>query len=122
MKINKLTPIIYTKDIAETIDFYSTILGFQCVVEQKDWAILQLDNVEIMISIPNDHIPFDKAIFTGSFYFNIDDVNEFWNSVHNKVKLCYPIEDFEYDMREFGIYDNNNYLLQFGEAIENNKN
>lgn len=29
----------------------------------------------------------------------------------------YPIENFNYGMREFVIYDNNGYVLQFGEAV-----
>jgi hypothetical protein len=28
--------------------------------------------------------------------------------------VCYPIEDFDYGMRSFAIYDANGYLLQFG--------
>jgi hypothetical protein len=31
--------------------------------------------------------------------------------------VCYGIEDFFYGMREFAIYDNNGYLLQFGQPI-----
>lgn len=31
--------------------------------------------------------------------------------------LHYPVEDFGYGMREFAIYDNNGYLLQFGQEI-----
>ena len=27
-------------------------------------------------------------------------------------------EDFEHGMREFAIYDNNGYMLQFGQEIE----
>ena len=30
---------------------------------------------------------------------------------------CYPIEDFHYGMREFAIFDNNGYLLQFGQPL-----
>jgi hypothetical protein len=33
------------------------------------------------------------------------------------VKIAYPMEDFEYGMREFAIYDNNGYMLQFGAPI-----
>jgi len=33
----------------------------------------------------------------------------------DKVRVCYPLENFEYGMREFAIYDNNGYLLQFGQ-------
>ncbi len=35
-----------------------------------------------------------------------------------KSKICYSIENFEYGMREFAIYDNNDYVLQFGQEIK----
>jgi hypothetical protein len=28
-----------------------------------------------MIAAPNSHMPFETAVFTGSFYFNVDDVS-----------------------------------------------
>ena len=37
--------------------------------------------------------------------------------VKEKVKVVYPIENFEWEMREFAIYDNNGYMLQFGQDI-----
>lgn len=64
--------MIYTGDIPGTIDFYVKKLGFTCLANDPDggWARVQLDGVDIMISKPNDHIPFDKSTFTGSFYIN----------------------------------------------------
>jgi uncharacterized glyoxalase superfamily protein PhnB len=79
--------------------------------------MVQLDNAEFIISKPNDHIPFDKPTFTGSFYINTDNVDNIWDLIKEKVKICYPIENFEYGMREFAVYDNNGYLLQFGQEI-----
>ena len=35
----------------------------------------------------------------------------------DKCKVCYPIETFDYGMREFGVYDINGYLLQFGQPV-----
>lgn len=32
-------------------------------------------------------------------------------------RVCYAIENFGYGMREFGVYDNNGYLLQFGQPL-----
>ena len=52
--------------------------------------------------------------FTGSLYINPDDVDALWEQVKDKARVCYPIETFDYGMREFAIYDNNGYLLQFG--------
>jgi hypothetical protein len=40
-----------------------------------------------------------------------------WSRLKDRVKLCYPIETFDYGMREFAIYDNNEYILQFGQSV-----
>lgn len=122
MALNKLTPTLYTLDLEATINFYLDILGFVCLSYQPDWgwANLQIDDINLMISKPNDHIVFDKPFFTGSFYFTTDDVDSIWNRINKHVQICYPIEEFYYGMREFGVYDNNGYLLQFGQPIAGN--
>jgi uncharacterized glyoxalase superfamily protein PhnB len=119
MKLNSLTPIIYTADIQSTVDFYVKSLGFACLanVSEWGWARVKLDNAEIMISKPIDLCHFDKSTFTGSFYLNTDNVDEIWSKISTNVKVCYPIDNFDYGMREFAIYDNNGYLLQFGQDI-----
>ena len=59
----------------------------------------------------------DKIGFTGSFYFEIENAEEFWNILKNSVEIVYPLETFEWGMREFAIKDNNGYILQFGSKI-----
>lgn len=120
MKLTHLRPMLWTVELKETIDFYTSILGFVCAEYNEDWgwASLYKDSVELMLAKPNEHTPFEKPLFTGSFYFNTDNVDELWEHLKNKTKVCYPIEDFEYNMREFAIYDNNGYLLQFGKEIK----
>ncbi|MCB0664989.1 MAG: VOC family protein [Saprospiraceae bacterium] len=119
MKLSSLTPMLYTLEMQETIAFYSEILGFQCATYQEEWGWVSLhcDNIRIMFSLPNDHLPFTRPTFTGSFYFNTASVEEFYARIKNKVNLCYPMEDFDYGMREFAFWDNNGYLLQFGKEI-----
>ncbi|MNT82061.1 hypothetical protein D3C72_2217390 [compost metagenome] len=82
-----------------------------------NWALLRSGTIEIMFSHPVESITFETAQFTGSFYFNIDEVDNLWESLTGNVKICYEIETFEWGMREFAIYDNNGYVLQFGEKI-----
>ena len=41
-----------------------------------------------------------------------DQVNALWDRLKDRCKIEYPIEDFEYGMREFAIRDNSGYLLQ----------
>jgi uncharacterized glyoxalase superfamily protein PhnB len=119
MKINKLTPMLSTKKMRETVDFYTGILGFTCpnFVEDWGWAVVTHGEVEIMFCLPNAHLPFEKPIFTGSFYFNVENVDEIWEKLKDQAEISYPIEDFDYGMREFAVFDNNGYLLQFGQEI-----
>lgn len=75
--------------------------------------------LSLMLSLPNAHEPFAKIQFTGSFYFRIDNVDQFWEQIRDKAPVVYPIENFEYGMHEFAIRDNNGYILQFGQEIPN---
>jgi uncharacterized glyoxalase superfamily protein PhnB len=118
MKITGLVPMLRTHDVDVTVNFYRDLLGFECASRMEGWAALQKDAVEIMVAAPNAHEPFDKPSFTGSLYFRADDVDALWQQVKDKAKIVYPIEDFDYGMREFAILDNNGYLLQFGMPLE----
>lgn len=122
MKLYALRPIIYTKELDETILFYTDILDFELTNRNDEWgwASLQKDTVGIMLSKPNVHTSFQKPLFTGSFYFNTDDVDSLWEKLKDQAKVCYEIETFEWEMREFAIYDNNGYTLQFGQYIGEN--
>jgi len=46
-------------------------------------------------------------------------VADLWEDLKTKAKICYGIETFEWRMREFAICENNGYILQFGEPIDN---
>ena len=74
--------------------------------------------IEVRQSKPNEHTKYEKIGFSGSFYYNTDDVDGWWEKLKDKAEVAYGIENFEYGMREFAILDNNGYMLQFGQAIE----
>jgi uncharacterized glyoxalase superfamily protein PhnB len=119
MKLRELTPMLRTKDLQGSVDFYVRVLGFECEALSEDWgwASLERDEVVIMLALPNEHVPFDRPAFTGSLYIKTDDVDALWQQVKDKAEVCYPIENFEYGLREFAVFDNNGYLLQFGQEI-----
>ena len=120
MSLQNLRPMLWTADLAGSVVFYTSVLGFTAneINNDRGWASLSKDKVDLMLARPNEHTPYDKIGFTGSFYFTTDDVDEMWNELKDKVKVCYGIENFEWGMREFAVYDNNGYLLQFGQDIE----
>lgn len=118
-KLKFARPMFYTVDFDATLAFYIDVLGFKLEVrlDEFGWADLSRDDVEVMIAKPNAHMPFEKAAFTGSIYFNVEDVDALWDELKDKTKVCYPVETFSYGMREFAIFDNNGYLLQFGQQV-----
>ena len=115
-----LTPMLRTWDLSGSIRFYESLLGFTCERQTETWATLRRDQVEIMLSAPNAHEGDRSPSFTGSLYIRVDNVDTVWESIKDGAKVCYPIETFSYGMREFAIYDNNGYVLQFGQPVTNN--
>ena len=119
MKIESLIPMLRSWDLPATIDFYSRVLGFTCDAGRAElgWVSLSCGGASLMLSGPNAHEGDTSPSFTGSLYFRVGDVESLWSQLKDKVRVCYPLEDFEYGMREFAIYDNNGYLMQLGQEI-----
>lgn len=119
MIIRSLTPMIWTNAFQETIDFYTGRLGFVCGDRNDDWgwAGLYHGAIDLMVARPNAHTPFERPVFTGSFYFKVEDVDAWWEVVKDQVEIVYAPETFAWNMREFGIHDNNGYILQFGQDL-----
>lgn len=119
MRITALRPMLWTEDLHGTIRFYTETLGFTAdeVNGEWGWASLSIDDAFLMLATPNAHTPYDKIGFTGTFYFTTDDVDAMWVKLKDITNICYGIENFEHGMREFAIYDNNGYMLQFGQEI-----
>jgi uncharacterized glyoxalase superfamily protein PhnB len=123
MKFKVITPLMETKDLQETISFYKEILGFTLAGTfdhdgKTIWCRLYRDKVDIMFSLPNIEMNYGRILLSGSLYIYIDSVDEFWETIKDKVEVVYPPENFEYGMREFAIKDNNGYVLNFGESTE----
>ena len=100
----------------QSIEFYVEVLGFRCESAMEGWAMLVRDGAAVMLSAPNRHEGDVGPVFTGSLYVETDGVDALWERVKDRARVCYAPADFEYGMREFGIYDNNGYLIQFGQA------
>lgn len=118
MSVTGLTPMLETPDLPGTKAFYTGVLGFTCTADTPEWLSLTLGAVEVMFSGFNEHRGHTAPVFSGSLYFRVNDVDAFWVSYRDRAAVCYPLETFDYGMREFAIYDNNGYLLQFGQETE----
>ncbi|MEP7320878.1 MAG: bleomycin resistance family protein [Saprospiraceae bacterium] len=95
------------------------MLGFTCDAYEESWgwASLSLDTVSIMFTNPNPHRKLEKAIMSGSLYIRTNAVEAWWEKLKSACSVCYELEKFDYGMHEFAVYDNNGYLLQFGQEV-----
>src|SRR2546430_16868503 len=120
MKLLNLRPMIWVDNVKVTINYYKTILGFteSDFVESWHWGWVKRDGIMIMFT--NAHLS-GSPNFTGSFYFNVDNADEWYEFLKDKTEMFYDIENFEFGMREFAIKDCNGYILQFGQDIEEEK-
>lgn len=115
-----MIPMIWTGDLNQTVTFYVERLGFTCGEKNEEWgwASLHRDQCEVMVARPNAHAQFEKPVFTGSFYVRTDAVENLWEEVKDTVDVCYELETFDWGMKEFAIFDNNGYVIQFGQEME----
>jgi uncharacterized glyoxalase superfamily protein PhnB len=120
MKLDRLTPMLWTNDLKATLDFYQTVLGFELdeYNEGWGWCHLHRNSVNIMFTRPIDHSFYiDKPTLTGSLYLYTEEVDELWEKLKDHSNISYGIANFEHHMREFAILDNNGYMLQFGREL-----
>jgi uncharacterized glyoxalase superfamily protein PhnB len=119
MSVQLMSVILRADDLDGTAQFYCDVLGFSRTGEGKGFVGLTNGKAQIMLATPNAHEAWNGPAFTGSLYLYVDDVDSLWARLSVRTKICYPIESFDYGMREFAIYDNNGYVIQFGQATEN---
>ena len=126
--MNSLSPILWTKNLNETISFYETVLGFKGERNFPDFVSLTSGHVEIMFIVPQPEpeecdaedqgVFFPKPGLTGSIFIRTDRVDELWKSIQGKTLIKTPLANRSYFMRDFSILDNNGYELVFGQPID----
>jgi catechol 2,3-dioxygenase-like lactoylglutathione lyase family enzyme len=126
--MKRLSPILWTKDLEETISFYESVLGFKANSRFPNFVSLTREHVELMFVLPQDEPEdckdpndkeefFPKPLLTGSIFIVTDQIDELWESVKDKATIKSSIDNREYLMRDFSILDNNGYELVFGQDI-----
>ncbi len=137
MRVNKLTPNLEVRDIRETVNFYTSVLGFslnmavpitQDGIDQEFakgkeyvYALVSKDNVEFMFqrsdSFKNDvMLASDESLGASvTFYMEIEGLSSFYNQIKDKVTSITEPKLAWYGMNEFYIKDPNGYILGFAE-------
>lgn len=120
MTIDKLTPILYTNKVSETINFYKENLSFNVVAlmpekGEPEFAILSNRNIELMIQ--NDStISLGENKFI-SLYMDVDNLQKLFDRIKTKAQIIKPIDKTFYGTKEFTCKDNIGNTLTFAEHI-----
>ena len=113
-----VTPFLKTKDLAKTIDFYVSLLGF--VVDSK-WPAGNptnciLDNGHVHLAFGTDPQNwYSDPGLSGQLWIDVDNVMALHANLDGKVPVEWGPEVYDYGRREFAIKDCNGYLLTFSE-------
>jgi catechol 2,3-dioxygenase-like lactoylglutathione lyase family enzyme len=117
-EFNKVVPVLRVTDMPQSVDFYTKILGLQvCWRAASDGGgencMLWAGPVALLLST-GSHLG-DRPQFSGTLYFNMDGVQEFYDRIRERVEVVWPLEMMDYDQLEFGIHDPDGYTLAFAE-------
>jgi len=116
-------PVLKVADMHRAVDFYTSVLGFTiCWQAGNDGGgencMLAAGTTNLLLST-GSHLG-DKPHFTGTLYFNMVGVRDFFEKVKQKAQIVWPLETMDYGQTEFGIRDCDGYTLAFAEAVNEN--
>ncbi len=130
MQFQKLTPNLVVRDVAASMQFYKTVLGFQpaiTVPEQPPYVFGSVTSGSVEIFF-NDH----KAVaqeypslgakpIGGSLtlFIEVQGIEEVLAAVQKSgAKITMPLKDQFYGMREFAFEDPEGWILTIAERIQ----
>jgi uncharacterized glyoxalase superfamily protein PhnB len=127
MKFNKLTRNLVVRDVAGSIDFYKSVLGFQpaiTVPEQAPYVFGSVTNgaVEIFFNdqkaVAEDYPPLGAKPIGGALtlFIEVEGIEEILAKVKaSKAKVVMPLKTQFYGMREFAFEDPEGWIITIAE-------
>src|SRR4030081_3224018 len=117
----KVVPVLKVLDMQKSVAFYTGVLGFAVAWRAAsdgggENCMLQAGAADLLLST-DSHLG-DRPQFTGTLYFHMAGVQEFFERIRNRVEVVWPLETMDYGQKEFGIRDGDGYTLAFAEALE----
>jgi catechol 2,3-dioxygenase-like lactoylglutathione lyase family enzyme len=120
MRISNVIPQLRTTDLARSIDFYTTKVGFTLEFVHDDfYAGLRSGDRVIHLKLVDEADPSIEFVEHGDhfhLYLQTDDVAAVAEALaRNGVRLEQPVHDTAWGTRELVIRDDQGHTLYFGE-------
>lgn len=117
----QIVPVLKVSDMQRAVDFYTGVLGFKiCWRAANDGGgencMIEAGDATLLLST-GSHLG-DKPQFSGTFYFNMVGVQDFFDQIKQQAEIVWPLEKMDYGQTEFAIRDRDGYTLAFAEPDE----
>jgi catechol 2,3-dioxygenase-like lactoylglutathione lyase family enzyme len=120
-EFKRVVPVFKVLNLQKSVDFYTAILGFTVAWRSAndgggENCMLCAGGTSLLLST-GAHLG-DQPRFTGTLYFHMAGVREFFDRVKNHVEIVWPLETMDYGQLEFGMRDCDGYTLAFAEVVD----
>lgn len=115
-----VVPMIHVPDVSTTAEWYTSI-GFKLLRQNVEdgeinWAKLSFENSEVMFNAGGK--PSQEYRREVDLYILVDDVEDLYRRIRDRVEVVEAPYDAFYGMREFIIRDCNRFWVSFGQPIQ----
>jgi predicted enzyme related to lactoylglutathione lyase len=115
--VNRISPMLATDNMEETISFYQTVLGFAPTMKSPDYSIMERDGQTIHLQKAASEDVMKCVRQHTEIYIEVSGIHALWQHVKT-FKGRYKIRDLfdrDYGMTEFHIADPHGCLVFVGE-------
>jgi len=130
MKFQKLTPNLVVRDVAASMEFYRSVLGFQPAITVPDdppyvFGSVTRGGVEIFFNdkkaVAEDYPPLGARPAGGALtlFMEVEGIEEVLAAVQKSgAKIVMPLKQQFYGMREFAFEDPEGWIITIAERIK----
>lgn len=110
-----IIPILYSKDIVESIRYYTEVLGFESKWEWEepptfggvDWGEIRLFFCKDAQGSPGTWI-----------CINVENIDEYYETIKARgATIIWPPDDKPWGLREMLVQDPDGHMIRFGQGI-----
>jgi len=130
MKFQKLTPNLVVRDVAASMEFYRSVLGFEPAIKVPDeppyvFGSVTSGSVEIFFNdrkaVAEDYPPLGARPAGGALtlFMEVEGIEEVLAAVQKSgAKIVMPLKQQFYGMREFAFEDPEGWMVTVAERIK----
>jgi predicted enzyme related to lactoylglutathione lyase len=118
--VKRISPMLAVADMDQTLDFYTSLLGFAVIMKSPGYSIVERDGATIHFMKAADESVMDAVRGHAEIYIEVDDIQSLWEQVdaHRGSHKIRDLFDQPYGMTEFHIADPNGCLVFVGQATK----